>query len=127
VLLLGEHLHRTYYGRYYAKAQNLRPRIRKAYDDVLASHDVIVMPTVPFRAPPLPLPDCSIEDTMVFAFHNNNNTPQFNVTGHPAISVPCGMEDGLPIGMMIVGRHFDDGTVLQVADAVEKIGDWKTR
>lgn len=127
VLLLGEHLHRTYYGRYYAKAQNLRPRIRKAYDDVLASYDVIVMPTVPFRASPLPLPDCSIEDTMVFAFHNNNNTPQFNVTGHPAISVPCGMEDGLPIGMMIVGRHFDDVTVLQVADAVEKIGDWKTR
>jgi len=126
VLLLGEHLHRTYQGRYYARAQNLRPLIRRAYDDVLAAHDVIVLPTVPFRAAPLPPSDCSIEATMVHAFHNNGNTPQFNVTGHPAISVPCGMEDGLPIGLMIVGRHFDDVTVLQVADAVEKIGDWKT-
>ena len=125
VMLLGEYMHRHYYGRYYAKTQNIRPQLRAAYDDVLASHDVLVMPTVPFRAQPLPDVDCSIEDTMFFALHMINNTPQFNATGHPAISVPCGMEDDLPIGMMVVGKHFDDLTVLQVADAFEKVGDWK--
>ena len=54
-----------------------------------------------------------------------NNTPQFNLTGHPAISVPCGIHNGLPIGFQIVGRHYEDKTVLQVADALEKSGDWK--
>ncbi len=53
-----------------------------------------------------------------------NNTAQFNAAGHPAISVPCGIEDDLPIGLMVVGKHFDDLTVLRVADAVEKSGDW---
>ena len=53
------------------------------------------------------------------------NTPQANVTGHPAISVPCGVVDGLPVGLMVTGRHFDDLTVLRVADAVERSGDWQ--
>jgi amidase len=54
-----------------------------------------------------------------------HNTGQFDVTGHPAISVPCGMADGFPIGMMMVGKHFDDKTVIRVADAFENIGDWR--
>ena len=68
---------------------------------------------------------CSIEDYVYFGLNMIHNTGQFDVTGHPAISVPCGMEDGLPIGMMIVGRHFDDMTVIRVADAFEKIGNWQ--
>ena len=124
VILLGEYMHRNYHGRYYAKGQNVRAQLRAAYDVVLAEHDVLVMPTVPFRAPPIPDVDCSIEDTMFYALHMINNTPQFDVTGHPAISVPCGMEDDLPIGMMIIGKHFDDLTVLQAADAFEQSCDW---
>jgi amidase len=126
VMLMGEYMKRYYHGRYYAKAQNLRPALVKAYDDVLADYDALVMPTIPFRATPIPPPDCSIEDCMGFALNMTNNTAQFNATGHPSISVPCGMEDDLPIGMMITGRHFDDFTVLQIADAVEKSGDWKS-
>ena len=125
VMLTGEYMKRYYHGRYYAKAQNLRPALVKAYDDVLAEYDVLVMPTVPFRATPLPPPDCSIEENVNAAQNMSNNTAQFDVTGHPSISVPCGMEDDLPIGMMITGRHFDDLTVLKVADAVERSGDWK--
>ena len=102
----------------------MRGSLVKAYDDVLANHDVLVMPTIPFRATPLPPPDCSIIDTMTYALNMTNNTAQFDVTGHPSISVPCGIEDDLPIGLMLVGRHFDDLTVLRVADAVEKSGDW---
>ncbi len=126
MFLAGEYMHRYYHGRYYAKGQNLRPMLRQAYDDVLGEYDVLVMPTVPYRATPIPAPDCSIEESVFNSMCAIHNTPQFNVTGHPAISVPCGMEDGLPIGLMIVGKHFDDLTVLRVADAVEKIGDWKT-
>ena len=54
-----------------------------------------------------------------------NNTCQFGVTGHPAISVPCGVDDDLPVGIMIVGKHLDELTVLQVADAVERSGSWQ--
>jgi len=125
VLLLSEHMRRNYHGAYYAMAQNLRGMLRQAYDDVLASYDVLVMPTVPFRATPLPAEDCSIEDYVAFGLNMIHNTGQFDVTGHPAISVPCGMADGLPIGMMIVGRHFEDKTVIRIADAFEKIGDWR--
>lgn len=126
VLLIGEHMRQSHYGLYYAMGQNLRDTLRRAYDDVLASYDLIAMPTVPFRATPLPPADCTIEDYVGFGLNMIHNTGQFNVTGHPAISVPCGMEDGLPIGLMLVGRHFDDLTVLRVADAVERIADWRT-
>ncbi len=54
------------------------------------------------------------------------NTPQFEVTGHTAMSVPCGMLDGLPIGMMLVGRHFDESTIYRAAHAFEQGGDWET-
>ena len=49
-----------------------------------------------------------------------HNTGSFNPSGHPAISVPCGAHDGLPIGMQLVGRHFEDAVVLRAAHAYEK-------
>ena len=125
VLLIGEYMRQQHHGLYYAMGQNARGGLRKAYDDVLSSYDVIAMPTVPFRATPLPAADCSLEDYVGFGLNMIHNTGQFDVTGHPAISVPCGMEDGLPIGLMLVGRHFDDLMVLRVADAVERIADWR--
>jgi amidase len=126
VSILGEYMYRQYNGRYYAKAQNLRHLARKAYDDALAVYDALVMPTIPFRATPLPPADCSIEDYFFYALNMTQNAAPFDVTGHPAISVPCGMADGLPIGLMVVGKHFDDLACLQVADAVEKLADWMT-
>jgi amidase len=53
-LFMGEYMHRYYHGRYYAKSQNLKRVLRQSYDDVLAEHDVIVMPTIPFRATEIP-------------------------------------------------------------------------
>jgi amidase len=127
ILFCGEYIKRFYPGRYHAKGQNLRPLLRKAYDDVLASCDVLVRPAIPFLPTPIPPQDCPIEDFMYYAWNNIANTCTFNVTGHPGISVPCGMsDDGLPIGMMLIGKHMDEATVLQVADAVEKLGDWKS-
>ncbi len=53
------------------------------------------------------------------------NTCPMDVTGHPAMSVPCGMSDGLPIGAMLVGKHFDESTIYAAAAAFEGAGDWK--
>ena len=55
------------------------------------------------------------------------NTAPFDMSGHPAISIPCGKtSEGLPVGLMLVGRQFDDATVLQAAHAFEQSGDWET-
>jgi len=62
---------------------------------------------------------------LVKAFESIPNTSPFDVTGHPALSINAGFSDGLPVGMMIVGRKFDEGTVLNVAYAYEKIRDVK--
>jgi len=52
---------------------------------------------------------------------------QFDLTGHPAMSVPCGMSDGKPIGMTLIGRHFDELTIYRAAHAFEQSGDWQAR
>ena len=128
VLILGEYMHRNYHGRYYAKGQNIRRLLTQSYNDALEDCDVLAMPTIPFATPPLAEPDCSIEDNMRSVLNMINNTCQADLTGHPAISVPCGKnDDDLPIGLMLIGRHFDDFTVLKVADSIEKSGDWKNR
>jgi amidase len=126
VLFFGEYAKRYYHGRYYAKAQNLRRTLRGAYDKVLEEHDVIVLPTMAFRATEIPAADCSREDYVGRALDMVGNTCPFDVSGHPAMTVPCGMADGLPIGLMIVGRRYDDATVLKVAQAFEQGCDWKS-
>ena len=52
------------------------------------------------------------------------NTAPFDVTGHPAMAVPCGMSDGLPVSMMLTGRHFDETSIYRAAHAFEQSGDW---
>ena len=126
VLLLGEYLKRNYHGTYYAKAQNQRRRLTAAYDEAFEQVDVLVLPTIPHLAAPIPSLDADFGEYMSKALSMINNTPQFNLTGHPAISVPCGADDDLPIGCQIVGRHFEDLTVLRVADALEKSADWQS-
>jgi amidase len=53
------------------------------------------------------------------------NTATFDVTDHPGLSLPCGMSDGLPIGLMLIGRHFEDATLLQLGYAYEQSVDWR--
>ena len=93
----------------------------------LTGEFAIAMPTIPFMTPPLADPDCDIETGMEWALNMINNTCRFSLTGHPALSVPCSVEDDLPIGLMLVGRRSDDLTVLQIADAAEKTADWRER
>ncbi len=122
LLMIGSYMRERYHGHYYAKAQNLAGSLKAAYDLVLRDHDLLVMPTVGITAPLLPAPGCSIEESIGSAFGmlGSANTVQFNITGHPAINVPCGVSAGLPIGMTLVGRTGDDATVLQAADAWQR-------
>ena len=59
------------------------------------------------------------------SWEGTRNTCPVNVTGHPAISIPCGMADGRPIGLMLVGRHWQENTIYRAAQAFEKSGDWR--
>ena len=127
MLLLGEYMHRHYHNRYHAKAQNLRVLLRAAYDKALANCDVLAMPTIPFPATEIPSPDAPREVYVDAALNMQQNTCPFDVSGHPAFTVPCGKVNGLPVGIMLVGRHFEETTVIQAAQALEQAGDWRTR
>ena len=115
-----------YGGHFYAKAQNLRRRVRAGYDAVLANYDLLLLPTVPMKATPIPGKDASPQEITRRSWEPTRNTCPINVTGHPAISIPCGMEDDRPIGMMLVGRHYAEDTIYRAAEAFERSGDWKT-
>lgn len=119
VVALGEYLAEEYHGRYYAKAQNLSRDLVAAYDDVLADVDVLAMPTTPQTAHKH-LEDPSRLQILERAVNMLANTSPFDVTGHPALSVPAGTSEGLPVGLMFVGEAFDDATVLQAGDAFEQ-------
>ncbi len=121
VALLGEHMIDTYGGAYYAKAQNLAPQLDAAYEEALAEFDVLVMPTLPITATEIPAPDAPREDKMARALEHICNTAPFDVTGHPALSVPVELVDGLPASMMIVAKQFDEATALRVGRAYERI------
>lgn len=120
VLFAGRHAIDTQQGRHYAMARNLAYELRRAYDDALSRCDVLVMPTLPITATTLVPPDAPREDYIGRALEMIVNTAPFDVTGHPATSVPAGLVDGLPAGLMIVGKRFDDATCLRVAQTLEQ-------
>jgi amidase len=127
--LLGRYLKEEFYGRYHGKAQNLREDLTAAYDDALETYDVLVMPTTPMTAFELEedLSRTELVNRAQGKKGRTRNTMPFDMTGHPALSIPCGTSEGLPIGMMVVGDHFDERTVVRVADAFERAVDWQER
>ncbi len=125
-MLLGEYMTTHHRGRYYGKAQNLVRRLRRAYDDALARYDLLLMPTLPMTATPIPAAGAPVQEIIQRAFEILPNTAPFDCTHHPAMSLPCGMVDGLPVGMMLVGKFFDEARIYQAAAAFEGGVDWKT-
>jgi len=115
MLVLGEFAARRGQGVFYAKAQNYRPTLTALYDDVLKKFDALVMPTTPMKAT---RQDAQTPYSMI------TNTAPFDMTGHPGLSVPCAMSKGLPVGLMLIGRHFEDGTLLRIGYAFEQSVDW---
>eukprot|EP00057_Strongylocentrotus_purpuratus_P004679 XP_003729228.1 PREDICTED: glutamyl-tRNA(Gln) amidotransferase subunit A, chloroplastic/mitochondrial [Strongylocentrotus purpuratus] len=118
--LLGEYLKKNYQGRFYAKGRNLVLALRHAYDRALQEVDILAMPTVSYTASKLPTQDCSIEDHFKMSSACSINTKPFNTTGHPAINIPVGKINGLPVGLTLVSRHFDEVRLLRVAKYIEQ-------
>jgi amidase len=108
------------HGATYGRAYNAVPAVIAAYHDAFDAVDLLVMPTTGFIAPFLPPDDADVATSLTAAFSAGSNAAIFDVTGHPAVSVPCGSVDGMPVGMMIVGRHFEDAAVLRAAHALEQ-------
>ena len=87
---------------------------------------VLVMPSTPMTAHRYN-PNQTVSELIDHGWNMLANTAPFNMTGHPSLSVPCGKSNGLPVGMMLTGSHFDDGTLLRVAHAFEQQMPWDKR
>ncbi|MEK4648901.1 MULTISPECIES: Asp-tRNA(Asn)/Glu-tRNA(Gln) amidotransferase subunit GatA [Exiguobacterium] len=115
-IMLGTYaLSSGYYDAYYKKAQQARTLIKKDFDDVLANYDVIIGPTAPTPAFEL---GAQLDDPVTM-YANDILTIPINLAGVPAISVPAGFVDGLPVGLQIIGKHFDEATIYRAAHAFE--------
>ncbi|WP_415273387.1 Asp-tRNA(Asn)/Glu-tRNA(Gln) amidotransferase subunit GatA [Bacillus siamensis] len=108
-----------YYDAYYKKAQKVRTLIKKDFEDVFEKYDVIVGPTTP--TPAFKIGEKTSDPLTMYA--NDILTIPVNLAGVPGISVPCGFANGLPLGLQIIGKHFDEGTVYRVAHAFEQATD----
>jgi len=107
----------------YAKAQTWGWVIGKEYDRALAQFDVLVMPTLPNLPVKIPAADASIKEICDGSGNMIKNTAPFNLTHHPALTLNAGYDEatGLPIGIQLVGRMWDDVTVLKAGKLVEEI------
>ncbi|AGA58983.1 MAG: Asp-tRNA(Asn)/Glu-tRNA(Gln) amidotransferase subunit GatA [Thermobacillus sp.] len=116
-IMLGTYaLSSGYYDAYYLKAQKVRTLIKQDFDQVFEKFDVIIGPTAPTTAFKI---GEQIHDPLTM-YLNDICTIPVNLAGLPAISVPCGLADGLPVGMQIIGKAFDETTVLRAAYAYEQ-------
>jgi amidase len=120
MLLAGRYTLNRHHGKHYAMARNLVPYLRAAYDQALDRYDVLVMPTTPMQASAIPAADAGREEVIARAIEPVSNTCPLDLSGHPACSVPAGLVNGLPTGMMIIGKPFDDATVLRVTHTFEQ-------
>jgi aspartyl-tRNA(Asn)/glutamyl-tRNA(Gln) amidotransferase subunit A len=109
-----------YYDAYYKKAQKARTLIKKDFEDVFEKYDVIVGPTTP--TPAFKIGE-NIADPLTM-YLNDILTIPVNLAGVPGISVPCGFDGGLPLGLQIIGKHFDEATVYRTAHAFEQATEY---
>ncbi|HEU5298081.1 MAG TPA: Asp-tRNA(Asn)/Glu-tRNA(Gln) amidotransferase subunit GatA [bacterium] len=123
-IMLGTYaLSAGYYEGFFLKAQRVRTLIRRDFEAAFGRVDLVLMPTsptVPFRLGE------KVEDPLQMYLADVYTIP-VNLAGLPAISVPCGFVGGLPVGLQLIGRAFDEATVLRAAHAYEQATDWHTR
>jgi aspartyl-tRNA(Asn)/glutamyl-tRNA(Gln) amidotransferase subunit A len=121
-IMLGTYaLSAGYYDAYYLKAQRVRTLIRKDFDAAFGRCDVIVTPTAPTTA--FRLGEKTQDPLQMYL--SDIYTISINLAGLPAISLPCGFDgEGMPIGLQIIGKHFDEATILRVADTYERATEW---
>lgn len=110
-----------YYDAYYKKAQKVRTLIKNDFEQIFEEYDIILGPTAPTTAFKL---GEEIDDPVI-AYANDVLTIPVNLAGVPAISIPCGFSsEGLPIGLQIIGKHFDEAMVYRAAHAFEQATDF---
>ena len=118
-MLTGEYCRRNYSGLYYGKAKNLARQLGAEYEAALAEFDLLLMPTTPMTAKPIPPADASLALYCQRAYEMGANLEPTNLTGHPAMSIPCGFSDDLPAGMMLVAGKWQEAKIYTVAAAFE--------
>jgi aspartyl-tRNA(Asn)/glutamyl-tRNA(Gln) amidotransferase subunit A len=123
-IMLGTYvLSAGYYDAFYLKAQQVRTLLRRDYEQAFERVDVVAMPASP--TPPFRLGEKTDDPLQMYL--TDIFTVSANLAGLPGISVPCGFTaDRLPIGFQLIGRMFDEETVLRVADAYETLTTWHT-
>ncbi len=115
-IMLGTYtLSSGYYDAYYLKAQKVRTLIKQDFENVFKQYDLVIGPTVP--APAYKFGEHAGDPLTMYM--NDICTIPASLSGVPSISVPCGLVDGMPIGMQIIGKPFDESTVLRAAHAYE--------
>jgi len=111
-----------YYDAYYLKAQKVRTLVRQAYDEAFEEFDVLISPTSPTVAFAL---GEKVDDPLQMKLADVCTIP-INMAGIPALSLTCGFHDGLPVGMQIMGKPFDEETILRVAYTFEQNTNYHT-
>jgi aspartyl-tRNA(Asn)/glutamyl-tRNA(Gln) amidotransferase subunit A len=124
-IMLGTYaLSSGYYDEYYLKALKVRTLIKRDFDEVLMEVDAVAGPTSP--TPPIRLGE-KLEDPLAM-YLLDVYTVSANLAGIPAISIPCGFTgDGLPVGLQLMGAHFEEERLLRIAHAYQTSTDWHTR
>jgi aspartyl-tRNA(Asn)/glutamyl-tRNA(Gln) amidotransferase subunit A len=112
----------------YIQAQQARVLFNQQSLDLFDEVDLLAGPTTPIVATRIGVSDVTIDNTNmgVIAAHTQY-TSSFNLNGFPAITLPCGFSEGFPIGLQLVGRPFDEETVLRTAHAYEQTTEWHKR
>jgi len=123
-ILLGTYaLSAGYHDKYYIKALKIRTLIKQDFEKAFTDVDVLIAPTMPYPAFKI---GEKIDDP-ISLFLSDVDTVPVNLAGVPSISVPCGFSDGLPIGMQVIGGHFDEAAILRAAFAFEENTDFHTK
>ncbi len=124
-IMLGTYaLSAGYYDAYYKKGQQVRTLIKQDFDNAFKDVDVIVTPTSPGAA--FKIGEKTTDPLQMYL--SDIFTISVNLAGVPAISIPCGFtKNNLPIGLQIIGKHFDEESILKIAYAYERITEWHLR
>ena len=123
-IMLGTYaLSAGYYDAWYLKAQKVRTLIRREFDQVFEKFDAVITPT----SPTVPFRIGEKVDNPLQMYLSDVCTLPINIAGLPAISIPAGFADGLPIGMQIIGKPFGEETLLKIAYAYQQATDWHKR
>lgn len=120
-IMLGTYaLSSGYYDAYYLKALKVRTLIKQDFDQAFEKYDILLSPTAPTTA----FKFGEKSDDPLQMYLSDVCTMSVNLAGIPGLSIPCGFADGLPVGLQLMGKHFDEGTLFRAAHAFEQSTDF---